>query len=1080
MIQEKEKLRKFVDGVRRRTAIKRAIKGSALLFSGFFLFSTLLNIFFAFFPWVFIPLLWDFLLAATIISAAGWIIDSFTFHFRDLHSTAVQLEKNSEIGHSLLSIAFELDKDKLSGPLVDRVYKIASEQIAGFKQGKDMLMRRCAVIFPGSLILWVLTLFIAEPSVPSYWRMPLSFLNKSDANVTPGTLKIRRGARVDLRLNPIHTLFPSCGITITSPDGNIRRNRFLRPDSSGSFCFSIDSVKESFLYRFSYGGRVYGPETVTVIAPPVPYSLQVTLFPPAYTGAKKVSLPQGQGDFTAYSGTKVKLELGVDDLSDAWALIGKDSIRMSVNKSGADGEFTIWKQSEYTFLLKDIYDQFSDTLPSFQIGIIPDEPPVVHFLKPGFNKALSPAMVETLWVEGIDDLGISSMKLSYRKNGEDSTLQWDITSPGRPKVIRKVLVWNLKELSLYPGDTLFYWAVIRDSKPGKVAQTATSDTFWFRIPGFEEIHRKIVEQEKSAEKSIGEVREKQDHLEDMLENLVKSATGQKELSWDQKQILQDVKETIKAQADTLQKAMESLRENIERLKSEGTLGEEITEKMEQIQKSLEELIELFGDSLLAGLQNKQEISWDEMKEAIEQAGKMLPELNERLDNTLQFLELLKRDREMATLALQAEKLAGEQLELERGRDRGNTLEEEKRLLDRIGNFLKELSNPKENPPVNTRSSDMVESMKERMESEISQNQVPSSESMNQMSGSLMSLSQELREMMSSGRMQRMQMERDLLLDMAHDALSLSQWQEMVREQLRRDDERTQIARSQQAISDALEKLFSKTDSLRTIPPTLKQELRENFMNSRGTTREALKALGETSSTVPMKQNQDSFNSLAESLLGAASMMEQQGSGGSCSSGGMLDGLRQLSGRQSAINSATAELLRQMMGMSEGGGQSSGEQGGDAEGARREAEQAQKALAEELKKLAEKYGDESGEQVKKRVEELEKEARRIAAMLEKPKQEVVERQDRFLSRMLQAALSLNRQDEGKEERKSRTSEKVFNENKTVKPGEIIDDPDTFHLIRRKALQGNFPENYRSAVKAYFDSLGVMFLNKAELK
>ena len=167
---------------------------------------------------------------------------------------------------------------------------------------------------------------------------------------------------------------------------------------------------------------------------------------------------------------------------------------------------------------------------------------------------------------------------------------------------------------------------------------------------------------------------------------------------------------------------------------------------------------------------------------------------------------------------------------------------------------------------------MVESMKERMESEISQNQVPSSESMNQMSGSLMSLSQELREMMSSGRMQRMQMERDLLLDMAHDALSLSQWQEMVREQLRRDDERTQIARSQQAISDALEKLFSKTDSLRTIPPTLKQELRESFMNSRGTTREALKALGETSSS-SKKQNQD-HSLTGESLLGAASMMEQ--------------------------------------------------------------------------------------------------------------------------------------------------------------------------------------------------------------
>jgi hypothetical protein len=98
------------------------------------------------------------------------------------------------------------------------------------------------------------------------------------------------------------------------------------------------------------------------------------------------------------------------------------------------------------------------------------------------------------------------------------------------------------------------------------------------------------------------------------------------------------------------------------------------------------------------------------------------------------------------------------------------------------------------------------------------------------------------------------------------------------------------------------------------------------------------------------------------------------------------------------------------------------------------------------------------------------------MLKNPEKNITERQDRFLSRMLQAALSLHKQDEGKEERKSRVASTTFKEQKTIKPAEVVKDPDTFYLLRRKALLGNYPENYRTAVKAYFDSLEVKFLGE----
>ena len=167
----------------------------------------------------------------------------------------------------------------------------------------------------------------------------------------------------------------------------------------------------------------------------------------------------------------------------------------------------------------------------------------------------------------------------------------------------------------------------------------------------------------------------------------------------------------------------------------------------------------------------------------------------------------------------------------------------------------------------------------------------------------------------------------------------------------------------------------------------------------------------------------------------------------------MDAMRNLSGRQAAINAATADLLKSLMMGSKG---ESGQQPGQGDQSAREAAQkAQKAIAEELKKLAEKYGKETGDAMKERVEELEKEAQRLAKMLDQPKPEISRHQDRFLSRMLQTTLSMNRQDEGKEERKSKPLKWCLSNNTLVRV--CTGDPDTF-ICSDVRLCGQFPQSY----------------------
>ena len=67
----------------------------------------------------------------------------------------------------------------------------------------------------------------------------------------------------------------------------------------------------------------------------------------------------------------------------------------------------------------------------------------------------------------------------------------------------------------------------------------------------------------------------------------------------------------------------------------------------------------------------------------------------------------------------------------------------------------------------------------------------------------------------------------------------------------------------------------------------------------------------------------------------------------------------------------------------------------------------------------------------------------------------------------------REEEGKEERQSRSATVVFGPSETG-PLQRFADTDAYYRLRRQAFQGNVPFEYRSAVKAYFDSLGVIYL------
>ena len=1056
--------------------------------------SAALQVAFALFPWTLLPLLWDVAVVAAGVYAIASMIDVLLLRRPTLVETARRMESIAGPGHHLLSLALEPPPAD-TGCSTSLSAEVAARAHADLHRypRRTRIRLRTPLAFSGACVAaFVGTIALPGPDLSAYWRLLLSATASRSVRVEPGTVSIAYGSGVDLRLVPPADRLPSCGLSLEWLPSHAGQRHAVRADSRGVCALRVDSVRSSFVYRFSYAGIQLNTDTIRMVPRPSLYSLRVSLTPPAYTHSATHTLREGQGSFEAYAGTRARIRVAsTHGLSRACLLAGCDTVRMDVDSGVAACELQVTAPLSYTFALVDSMGQTSNATPSYSVDLLADKPPTVHVLRPGTNKALAVEQVETLWVEGVDDLGIRALSLSWRRSGfpVDSSVSRDVTPPGAGRVARAEAVWDLKPLDLYPGDTVFYWAGARDNRPGG-GQSAYSDTFWFRIPSFREIHEQVARGQSQAEENLSDVRSRQEKMRSEVSQLAKSTKAGKPLSWEQKESVREIARDVEAQRDTLQHAVDALRKTVEKLRNEGLSSESIVKKMEQISKAVEDLVRQYGDSLLfKPPQTNDDATWKDVQQALSTLEKLMPNLEQRLDEALRFLDALRKDQRLAALASRAGQQAQEQARLADSKESpGQSLARQKDLAAREDELLGEVrqemqadsSGALSEQSLPARSS--AERAAQQMRSQLSRNRMPSSTSQSQMSASMSALSEQLKSQMSSGMMRKLMRERDRLLDMAHDAISLSEWQKEIRDQAgklpdRADDKaRNTVIGPQQELVQGLGQSASQKDSLGMVPPASMAKISSAYASACQRGRDAVEALEAGSGVPQMGSSGAALSSLAQTLLDASSDMDgmmqgqSQGQGGE---GGMMSGLRQLSGKQSAVNSLTSQLLQSMLSQGQKPGGSGQGDGASAE-ARAEAQAAQEGVAQKLRELADKYGSEAGGGMGERARELEREAQQLARMLANPTPEVRDRQDRFLMRMLQSSLSMHKQGEGKEDRTSQSAREVFSRELSQTPGTGGSAADSYYRMRQRMFEGNYPREYRAAVEAYADSLGAQFV------
>lgn len=393
---------------------------------------------------------------------------------------------------------------------------------------------------------------------------------------------------------------------------------------------------------------------------PVIFNFDVYLEYPRYLQKQNDKI-ENTGDLIVPEGTVIRWDIFTRDTKNV-LFITDDSL-FTISGSGSNVfKHSLKAKHDFNYILV-ANNQFMQSLDSmlFNVQVIADEYPMISVNE--FKDELNYGMVNFSG-SVVDDHGFSTLFFYYRKDSipEDD---WKRESLDIERnVTRQHFDYMLvaTDFNLVPGDALSYYFEIRDNDAVNGFKRAKSEMYYFKLPDASELEKKIEnssnEMKNKLKESLNEIEELNRQLEETRLNLFEK----KELSWLDKQQLNDLlnkEENIKKQLEEIKKLNEDIKELEDLLKKK--LSPDILEKLKQ----LEELFnELFNKELEKELEKlKENLKKDKINEFLEKMKQQNEELKDNLEQNLELYKQLEYEKLIQESIDELNKLSEEQKKL---------------------------------------------------------------------------------------------------------------------------------------------------------------------------------------------------------------------------------------------------------------------------------------------------------------------------------------------------------------------------------------------------------------------------------
>lgn len=880
------------------------------------------------------------------------------------------------------------------------------------------------------------------------------------------------------------------------PAGQIKFDEAaLHADSGNLLRATLQNVRITTEYLVELGTTRSDVFRLSITDRPIIRSLQIRLDYPWYTKLPPRVQEEFLGDVSALPGTKISVSgSSSKQLVDGQLSFDKrPALPFTVSGTKFSTSFPLVAEASYHIELTDLEGLQNDDPITYRLTVIADEHPTISILQPGRNVDLAGDNVFHLLLQAKDDFGISVIRLGYRlvhSRYEPPQTDYRYTAVPLPSGGRNLIetpyAWDLSSMKLAPEDVVEYFAEAADNDVIRGPKTARSANYLIRLPSLEEVFADL---DRSHETSLEELKrsmEEAKELKDKIESIDKDFKKNKDPDWQQQKKLEEVAKRYQEMQKKLEDVKSRVDNMVQQMQEQKVLSTETLEKYLELQQLFEQLNSAELQQALRQMQQAmQNVNRVQLQQALQKVTFSEEQFRQSLERTINLLKRiqveLKLD-EVKKRALEAEQLQKELQEANNESPRDpNKLNElaqkqadlagkeeqmEKELADlqkRMEEFFTEMPADKLEKIAGELSSQKLAEQMRQAAQQLRHGRQQSAQAMQQqIQQQLGEFAQNIEGLQNEMMQRQAQHIMNELRRAINNLLELSKREEALKQQSQtappNSPQLRENAERQMGLMQDLNNVIKGLSELSQRSFVVTPEMGKSIGEALARMQNAMRALDTRMGSSASQEQGEAMASLNRATTQVQSALQAMMQGGGGGMGSLLQQLQMMAGQQMGLNMRTQQLGNGAMSMEQA-----------AQAARLAVEQ--EALRKSLEQLN-KEAQASGEQ-KKLLGDLEKIADEMREVVRNLQQsnvnpETVQKQERILSRLLDASRSMRERDFEKR-RRSETGTQIARKS----PGEL--DPSTLEGHDRlredllKALEQGYSKDYQELIRKYFEAL-----------
>ncbi|MBI2429566.1 MAG: hypothetical protein HYV29_12380 [Ignavibacteriales bacterium] len=930
----------------------------------------------------------------------------------------------------------------------------------------------------------------------NYDKMYYSYIPFTIA-VEPGDIDIIKGESVPVKAriiqNGIEPVPQLLTLSYAEEGISIDQRIELKPDSSGLFTYMFPSVKSSLQYEFTTDDISSERFGITVTDRPFVRSLSITIIPPAYSKLPSQTLDENIGDLLVLAGSKIIWHITTNKEISRGFVVYKDGAETRFKNRGKyyNAVHTAMQPTSYYIELEDTKGISASSGIEYKIDILPDAHPTVDILSPGKNVDVTQGMILPMEFKVTDDFGVNQLQLAFRlvqSRFAQIEETFAIILPfDSVNVIDEILSyeWDLALLGLVPEDVVEYFVEVFDNDNVNGPKSGRSQTFLIRLPSLEEVFADADKGHDDALKTMESALKDAEELKKEVEELSDDLKRNQNMDWQKEKKAEELTKKYQEIQNKIEEVRKQTEEMMENLQRNNAMSQETLDKYLELQKMMQELNSPeFQQAMKRMQQAMQNVSPEQMREAMQQAQFSEEQFRKSIDRTLNLLKRIQVEQKIDEAVKRAEEMQKEQEAIEneteqlkendseKAHDLARRQEEVNRQLEELQKSLNEAREkmeefPKEMPLDKMddaqRSADnkqMKEAMKQSAQNLRSLQTEQAMTSQQQASSGMQEMSEQISELQEQLLNNQMRETMDNLRKSMQDLLTISQQQEQLKNQSRALDPNSQqfrdIAQKQQSLQGDLSNVANALAELAQKSFVVSPEMGKQIGKAMGQMEQSMNAIEQRNGQMTSSMQGEamaSLNKTATLVQSAMQSMQQQGGQGG---GSLMQQLRNMAMQQQNINMQTQQLGQQQ-GLSQQQMQEIGRLAQQQEAVRKSLEQLQR----------EAQGNPERDRIMGDLNKITGEMKEVVEQLEQQNVDptTLQQQERILSRLLQAQRSMRERDF--EQRRTATAGVTPTRQSPLQLSQGKDSQLQRDLQR--AMESGYSKEYIELIRKYYEAI-----------